>query len=320
MSYPQKYLKNEKKGNREIFLTLSYLAEISTDNSKELERFLQEVVNKTSEIIKADKISLNFSKKFLSDFKTPKGDYSVSIPITVQQNNVLLGYLRVNKARGKHISEKELSLLKIIAQIIGLKFQNNAFQQVIYEGLTETLKVLVNVVEAKDVYTRFHSQQVAHYALGIGKQMGLSQDLLDTLKIASILHDIGKLAIPDNILLKPGKLTPEEFEIIKLHPIVGDEILKPLRFFHQERKIIRHHHERWDGTGYPDGLFGENIPLLSSIMAVADSFDAMTSERVYHKAKPAAEALEEIKSLSGVKYNPRVVNAFEIFLKKEYDI
>jgi len=141
MSYSQKYLKNKKKANREIFSILSCLAEISTDNSKELERFLQEVVNKTSEIIEADKISLNFSKKFLSNFKTPKGDYSVSIPITVQQNNVLLGYLRVNKARGKHISEKELSLLKIIAQIIGLKFQNNAFQQVIYEGLTETLKV-----------------------------------------------------------------------------------------------------------------------------------------------------------------------------------
>jgi len=296
---------------------LSHLAQIPINTTLDLEKFFGEVVDETSRVVEAEKISLNFLKNDLDDPDNSHNRHcTVYVPITIHESNLSLGYLKVKKNENQEIDSREIKFLEAIAHLTGLKFQNSTFQLVIYQGLVQTLKVLVNVVEAKDVYTRCHSQRVTEYSLEIAKLLGLPQEEQDTLKIASILHDIGKIAIAESILLKRGRLTPDEFEIIKLHPIFGDEILKPLKFFHQERKLILYHHERWDGSGYPEGLFGENIPLLSRIIAVADSFDAMTSDRIYRKAKSFEEALDEIKGLSGIKYDPKVVNAFYIILKK----
>jgi len=309
-----------------IFYSLSYLTQFPVYNVADLEYFLQEVVNKTSQLVKAERVSLTFPRNIKysnvvsSKFPNKEDGLSISLPLITQEDGVTLGFLTVTKERGKSITQKELALLKTISQLAALKMQNAVLQQVIYQGIIETLRVLVNVVEAKDVYTRFHSQRVAQYATSVAEIMGLPQEDKDVLKIAALLHDIGKLVIPDNILLKPEKLTPEEFEIIKYHPLVGDEILAPLRFFQKERIIIKHHHEKWDGSGYPDGLFGESIPLLSRVMTVADSFDAMTSDRVYRKAMSFDNAWKEIKNLANIKYDPEVVKAFEFFLHKQYGI
>ncbi|MDL1970014.1 MAG: HD-GYP domain-containing protein [Candidatus Desulfofervidaceae bacterium] len=319
--FPQPVVKNS------VFSFLSHLTRFPINNVSDLERFLQEVVNETSQLVKAEKVTLTFPKSIrysnvISSKSTnsKENNLSISLPLITQEDGVILGFLTVDKERGKIITQKEMALLKAISQLAALKIQNAVLQQVIYQGIIETLKVLVNVVEAKDVYTRFHSQRVAQYATSIAEVMGLPQADKDVLKIASLLHDIGKLVIPDNILLKPESLTPEEFEVIKYHPLVGDEILAPLRFFQKERIIIRHHHERWDGSGYPDGLFGEAIPLLARIMAVADCFDAMTSDRIYRKAMSFENAFKKIKSLANIKYDPEVVRAFEFFLGRQYGI
>jgi len=312
------------KSEDEVFSALSFLTQIPVNDPISLENFFKILVKETSHLINAQKVTLNFPGSFPRPSEYLKNNnaagFSVTIPLTAQGNGFTIGFLTVSKKRGEALSQKELNLLKTLAQIAAIKTQNAVLQHVISQGIIETLKVLVNVVEARDVYTRFHSQRVSYYALGIAEYMNLNKEEKDVLKIASLLHDIGKLVIPDRILLKPDKLTPEEFEIIKYHPVVGDEILAPLRFFQKERQIIRYHHERWDGSGYPEGLFGETIPLLARILAVADSFDAMTSERLYRRAKSFEEAFKEIKSLANIKYDPSVVKAFEFFLNKRYGI
>ena len=133
---------------------------------------------------------------------------------------------------------------------------------------------------------------------------------IEALKIAGMLHDVGKIAIPDSVLLKPDRLTFEEFTIIKTHSDVGDRILKPLFLFDQERNIILHHHERWDGKGYPEGLSGTDIPFLARILAVADSFDAMTSNRPYRPAMEMSIAIEELKKNRNLQFDGNIVDAF----------
>jgi HD-GYP domain-containing protein (c-di-GMP phosphodiesterase class II) len=140
--------------------------------------------------------------------------------------------------------------------------------------------------------------------------MQCSTNEIEALKISGTLHDIGKTAIPDNVLLKPGRLTEEEYAIIKTHPIIGENILKSITLFDTERKIIRHHHERWDGKGYPDGLSGTDIPMLSRILSVADSFDAMISDRPYRKGLKIEEAIDELKRNSNLQFDRTVVDAF----------
>ncbi len=139
---------------------------------------------------------------------------------------------------------------------------------------------------------------------------------MNILRIASLLHDIGKIGIPDSILIKEGKLTPEEWDKIKTHSLIGENIVKPLAFLSQEGKIIRSHHECYDGSGYPDGLKGEEIPLSARIISVADSYDAMTSHRPYRKAKSPRKSLDEIVRLKGIKYDPRIVQSFKRCLER----
>ena len=170
---------------------------------------------------------------------------------------------------------------------------------------------LVRIMEAKDHYTRGHSERVGHYANLIALKMGLSERDANLLKIAGELHDIGKMAVQEHILNKPGSLTPEEWEQIRKHPIIGGESVKPV--FYRDEIImlsIRQHHERYDGGGYPDKLKGEEISLYAQIVAVADAYDAMTSDRAYRKALGKAAAIAEIKKHSGGQFAPDVVQAF----------
>lgn len=175
----------------------------------------------------------------------------------------------------------------------------------------DTINALVRAIDAKDHYTQNHSINVCGVAGIIAEKMGLEPKRIEAIKNACKLHDIGKIGVKDSILLKPGKLTLEEWEEIKKHPILGSEIIKPLKFLTDVAKLVRQDHERWDGKGYPDGLKKEEIDLGARIIALADSYDAMITGRVYRK-KPLtkAEAIEEIKRCTGSQFDPKVVKIF----------
>ena len=170
-----------------------------------------------------------------------------------------------------------------------------------------TIETLALAIEAKDHTTGDHLQRVRVYALEVGKELKLSEDEMEALKAASVLHDIGKLAVPESIISKPGKLTPEEFEKMKVHPIVGAEILDQVRFPYPVAPIVRSHHERWDGSGYPDGLTGETIPIGARILSAVDCLDALASDRQYRRALPLDEAMLRVEQEAGKSFDPRVV-------------
>jgi HD-GYP domain-containing protein (c-di-GMP phosphodiesterase class II) len=173
----------------------------------------------------------------------------------------------------------------------------------------DSVKALVLAVEAKDPYTRRHSEQVAHYAGNIATALGLLGPALESTRVASVLHDIGKIGVPDHILTKPGPLTDEEFQYIRRHPALGSDILVSITLFGNEAKLVRYHHERWDGKGYPDGLTGEESPLVSRIIQVADSIDAMLMERTYKKGYTVEKMLAELARCAGTQFDPRIAAA-----------
>jgi diguanylate cyclase (GGDEF)-like protein/putative nucleotidyltransferase with HDIG domain len=170
-----------------------------------------------------------------------------------------------------------------------------------------TIEALALAIEAKDDTTHEHLQRVQVYAMELGKKIGMADKDLQALRAASILHDIGKLAVPEHIISKPGKLTPEEFEKMKIHPIVGAEILARVQFPYAVAPIVRSHHEKWNGTGYPDGLEGEQIPLGARVLTVVDCLDALASDRQYRRALPLEDAMAAIERESGTAYDPQVV-------------
>ncbi len=174
-----------------------------------------------------------------------------------------------------------------------------------------TIETLALAIEAKDHTTGDHLQRVRVYAMEIGRDLGLSDSELQALQAASVLHDIGKLAVPEHIISKPGKLTPEEFEKMKIHPIVGSEIVEQVRFPYPVAPIVRAHHEKWDGSGYPDGISGEAIPIGARILSAVDCLDALASDRQYRRALPLDEAMAHVARESGKAFDPRVVAALQ---------
>jgi diguanylate cyclase (GGDEF)-like protein/putative nucleotidyltransferase with HDIG domain len=179
-----------------------------------------------------------------------------------------------------------------------------------------TIEALALAIEAKDDTTRDHLQRVQIYAAEVGKQMNLDEKQMQALRAASILHDIGKLAVPEHIISKPGKLTPEEFEKMKIHPIVGAEILDRVKFPYDVVPIVRAHHEKWNGSGYPDGLRGEQIPIGARILAAVDCLDALASDRQYRRALPLDAAMAVIVSEAGKSYDPKVVQLLKLHYRE----
>ncbi len=170
----------------------------------------------------------------------------------------------------------------------------------------ESVWALVRAVEAKDPYTRRHSEQVAYYAGNLAEALGLSGAALESTRVAALLHDIGKIGVPDYILTKPGPLTEDEFQYISRHPALGSDILASITLFSAEAKLVRYHHERWDGKGYPDGLAGEETPLISRIIQVSDCIDAMLMERTYKKGYPIDTMLGELVRCAGTQFDPKI--------------
>jgi putative nucleotidyltransferase with HDIG domain len=178
------------------------------------------------------------------------------------------------------------------------------------QALTQTIQALAQTIEAKDPYTRGHCDRVRQYACDIAAQMGLERSFCDQLAMGAALHDIGKIGVPESVLTKPSKLTNEEYDAIKRHPVVGAEIVRPLGLPETAQSAILHHHERFDGTGYPAGLKGRAIPLSARILAVADAFDAMTITRAYRGAMTVSYALDEMKRWAGRQFDPVIVAVF----------
>jgi len=235
---------------------------------------------------------------------------AMAVPLKIRDK--VFGVLTACISEGDlRFTEKNLFYLAFMAKSIANAIENLALYENIYENLFATLYAFVNAVEARDLYTRQHSSRVTGLSMIIGKQMGCSGEELDILNFAGHLHAIGKIGIRDDILLKPGRLTKEEFEKIKEHPIIGANILEQMGFWEKERQIIRCHHERYDGTGYPDGLKQEQIPLLARIMSVADVYDAMASDRAYRKRMEEEVILKIINDGIGTQFDPQVVAAFQ---------
>ena len=185
-----------------------------------------------------------------------------------------------------------------------------------YLDMVETLRF---TVEAKDSYTRGHSDRVAEYSVLIGEKLGLAEEQLKILKIGGLFHDIGKIGIPDKILLKPEKLTDEEYSEIKNHPSIGAHILGSATIFKDAIPIVKYHHEKYDGKGYPSGLKGEEIPYLARIAAIADTFDAMTSRRSYRDALDMQIVKNEIERCKGTQFDPQLADVFLEILEKDFE-
>jgi putative nucleotidyltransferase with HDIG domain len=204
----------------------------------------------------------------------------------------------------------EREMLLGYAQTTAVALQKLILRENVERNLVDTITAFVNAIESKDPYLKGHSARVSLYAGEVASMLGMTGDMVDVVRRGAMLHDLGKLSIMDTILRKPDRLTAEEFAIIKSHPVVGARILEPLRFLVRETCAVRHHHERFDGTGYPDGLRGEDIPMAARVVTVADVFDAITSNRPYRTALPLPAAREEIARGCGSHFDPVVAEAF----------
>jgi HD-GYP domain-containing protein (c-di-GMP phosphodiesterase class II) len=183
--------------------------------------------------------------------------------------------------------------------------------QELRESYRATVRALSNAVEARDAYTGKHAERVTAYGIALARAIGLDTDLVPGIEFGFLLHDVGKVAVPDAILFKPGPLTAEERALMIMHPRIGSEILRHIDFLDDAKAVVLHHHERWDGDGYPDGLAGEAIPLQARVFAVADALDALTTDRPYRPASGWADARQVIRTEAGSQFDPAIVAAYE---------
>jgi putative nucleotidyltransferase with HDIG domain len=240
----------------------------------------------------------------------------------------LIGFLLLGaKASGEAYTAEELELLSTISSEAAMALENaknlvelQRLREREKENDLQTILALAKTVDEKDAYTRGHLEEVAKYGMITAEELAssaanMNMDM-EELKTSLLLHDIGKVGVPDALLHKDSELTGEEFEIMKQHTEMGARIIEPIEKLKRVAKIIRHHQEKYDGTGYPDGLKGEDIPLESRIIAVVDAYHAMTSDRPYRKGLEESVALEELKANSGIQFDPHVVDAFVSAHKK----
>ncbi|MDY0163385.1 HD domain-containing phosphohydrolase [Desulfobotulus sp.] len=231
------------------------------------------------------------------------------VPLKIREKVFGLLYLVRDRFRDD-FSDKDLYYASAMATHAAYAIENLALYENIYENLFATLYAFVSAIEAKDAYTHQHSDRVAALSVALGRRMGLDAESLDVLLFAGRLHDIGKIGVRDEVLLKPGRLTDAEYDAIKAHPVIGAGIVGKLGLWSREQEIILYHHERYDGSGYPKGLAGKEIPLLARILSVADAYDAMASDRAYRKRMPEHEIFLVMKQARARQFDPEILDLF----------
>lgn len=233
-------------------------------------------------------------------------------------NNEAIGVFLVNSFKMNNLNEEKMETLDSFANLASTALYNAKIYSNLKNNYFSTAKALAKAIEAKDAYTKGHCDRVTELSVKTAKYMGFNDEQENVIKIAAILHDIGKIGVPEKILNKPGTLTSKEYDIVKRHSSIGYEILSDIRHLQHEREILYQHHERIDGKGYPLGLFGENILIEAKILSLADAFDAMTSYRPYRQVMTLFEALDEINNNLGTQFDPYVGKLFMDMIKKEY--
>ena len=255
---------------------------------------------------------LNPTNRILADFRPSS---FILCPLVAEGKAIgVLGADR--RGTDARVSQADSEYLSIFANSIGTVFLHARLDEELRTSNVNSVRALVQAIEEKDPYTRGHSERVADYASEVARILGFTDLQIEMLHYATILHDVGKIGVPEAIIHMPRALTPEEFEMIKEHPMKGVHILRHVPFIKDHLHIIRNHHERWDGRGYPDGLAGDAIPFEAQIVSVTDAYDAMTSTRPYRAGMARAQAVEEIQRGAGSQFSEPIVKAFMEFSRR----
>lgn len=247
-----------------------------------------------------------------SDPRYIKGTIKISslvcAPLKIKDR--VIGAINVSSVEPVNYSAEDLKILSALALQAAASVENARLYDNLKETFLTAVYTLAETIEKRDPYTGGHTKRVMAYSLAIGEVLGLTNGEVERLRLAAILHDVGKIGIRDDILLKKGKLTDEEFNLIKMHTVYGQQVLNHIKYFKEIIPGVMYHHERYDGKGYPEGLQGEEIDIIARIIAVADTYDAMTTDRPYRKGLSYEVAVEELKRCAGSQFDPDVVEAF----------
>ncbi|NLM17366.1 MAG: HD domain-containing protein [Candidatus Riflebacteria bacterium] len=276
---------------------------------------LEEVRNKGKMILEND---LENSKyKDTEPDKIPGVKLKDTLIIPLSQQDKSLGAIQVaNKQSPGGYTVDDIDLLQILANQLASVLQNADLFYNLQKAYMDTLSALTSAIDAKDSYTKGHSDRVTEISVTLGAALNLPQSEIEKLRLGGMLHDIGKIGIPELVLNKPGHLSDDEYNIMKSHPTQGVAILENVQFLENVIPIVRSHHERYDGRGYPDSLKGDEIPFLARIVSIADTYDAMTTDRPYRKALSAQEAVKEIKRCAGTQFDPHIAKTFIELVEK----
>ena len=297
-------LLNRESGNLEI---LSVYGQEADDAMKEVIRPGEGIAGSVWASGQAEIIN-----EVAADPRFVRENYKVGSMICapLKTSEAVIGVACLSSEEPVVYTAEDLKLFTTLAYQAAVAIENAGLYEQLKDAFYTTVYTLAETIEKRDPYTGNHTKRVMEYSLAIGKTLGLEQKELTRLQLAAILHDVGKIGVRDNILLKEGRLTEEEFIGIKQHSIYGAEILAGITHLHNIIPGVKHHHERFDGRGYPDGLSGDNIDIIARIIAVADTFDAMITDRPYRKGLSIDVAFDELKNNAGSQFDPRMVEAF----------
>ena len=240
---------------------------------------------------------------------------SIYMPLTIRGK--CIGIIYLDRIGSEHpFTPSEVEFVSVLSGQAAAAIENARLYEKIEQSYLSMIVTLSGVVEARDLYTDKHMKDIAEYSVEIARKLNLCDNDIENIRKAALLHDLGKICVPDHILMKPDKLSDEEMDVIRMHPLNGAKILDSIEPIKDTREIIKHHHECFDGSGYPDGLKGETIPLGARIIAVADAFGAMTTTRPYRNALSVDEAVNELKKFSGTQFDPKIVEIFISLLRE----